>query len=87
MGASPTALSSDDHKQQLERQDAKFSTADHTTLEQLKLNIRTREERFVVKGIGNLAMGGGQCRGKKHHPYPAKDVPYPRSYEKEVMDL
>ena len=41
----------------------------------------------MLKGIGNLVLGGGQCRGKKHHPYPAKEVPYPRSYEKEVVDL
>lgn len=85
MGA-PTALFSDDPRQ-LEGQDAKFSTADRTTLEQLKLNIRAREDRFVVKGIGNLVMGGGQCRGKKYHPYPAKEAAYPRSYDKEVMDL
>ena len=83
LGTAPTALSSDE----LEGQDAKFSTADRTILEQLKLNIRAREDGFVVKGIGNLVMGGGQCRGKKHHSYPAKQVPYPRSYDKEVMDL
>lgn len=51
------------------------------------MDIRAREAQFVLKGIGNLAMGGGQCRGKKYHSYPAKEVPYPRCYEKEVMDM
>lgn len=51
------------------------------------MNIRAREAQFTVKGIGNLVVGGGQSSGKKHHSYPAKEVPYPRSYEKEVVDL
>ena len=50
------------------------------------MSIRAREAQFVVKGIGNF-VGGGQSSGKKHHSYPAKEVPYPRSYEKEVIDL
>jgi len=41
----------------------------------------------VLKGVGGLAVGGGKCIGKRHHPYPAKEVPYPRNYEKEVVDL
>ena len=24
--------------------------------------------------------------GKKHHPYSNKDVPYPRSYERSILD-
>ena len=40
----------------------------------------------MVKGVGNFVVNG-QCRGKKHHPHPVKEVPYPRSYEKEVVDL
>ena len=51
------------------------------------MSIRAREAQFVAKGIGNLVVGGGQSPGKKHHSFPAKEVPYPRSYEKEVIDL
>lgn len=51
------------------------------------MSIRAREGQFALKGIGHLALGGGQCRGKKYHSYPSKEVPYPRSYEKEVVDL
>jgi hypothetical protein len=86
LGASPAALSTNDPKQ-LDELDLKFSTADRTILEQLKMSIRAREDQFVLKGIGNLTVGGGQCRGKKHHPYPSMEAPYPRSYEKEVVDL
>jgi len=71
LGTAPTS----DDPRQLEEQDARFSTADRTILEQLKLNIRAREGGFVVKGIGNLVVGGGQCRGKKYHSYPAKQGP------------
>lgn len=51
------------------------------------MSIRAREAQFVVKGVGNLAVGGGRSPGKKHHSYPANEVPYPRSYEREVVDL
>jgi hypothetical protein len=51
------------------------------------MNIRAREDQFVVKGIGNSVVGGGKSPGKKHHSYSAKEVPYPRSYEREVVDL
>lgn len=86
LGTSPTALLSNDPKQPDEL-DLKFPTADRTILEQLKMSIRAREGQFALKGIGHLALGGGQCRGKKYHSYPSKEVPYPRSYEKEVVDL
>jgi len=32
-------------------------------------------------------MGGRRCPGKKYHPYRKDEVPYPRSYDKEVVDL
>ena len=51
------------------------------------MSIRAREAQFVVKGIGNSVMGGGKSPGKKHHLYSAKEVPYPRSYEREIVDL
>ncbi|KAF8799001.1 hypothetical protein BYT27DRAFT_7264526 [Phlegmacium glaucopus] len=87
----PTSASSSKHDPQQpsshDRQDLKFSTADRTILEQLKMNIRAREAQFVVKGIGNMVVGGGKSPGKKHHSYSAKEVPYPRSYGREVVDL
>jgi hypothetical protein len=51
------------------------------------MSIRARDAQFVVKGIGKLVVGGGRSLGKKHHSYPAKAVPYPRSYDTEVVDL
>jgi hypothetical protein len=66
---------------------AKFSTADRTILEELKANILAREAQFVIKGIGHATVGGKKCPGKKYHPYPKEDVPYPRSYDREVVDL
>lgn len=72
---------------QLDSNLAKFSTADRTILEELKANIRAREAQFVVKGVGHTIVGGGRSPGKKHHPYSKKEVPYPRSYDTEVVDL
>lgn len=67
--------------------DPKFSTADRKILEELKLNISAREAQFVKKGTGvSFGRNGVGC-GKKHHPYSRRDVPYPRSYEREVLDL
>jgi hypothetical protein len=61
-------------------QNLRFSTADRTILEELKRNISARNAQFVVKGpvVGE---------GKKHHPYRKEEVPYPRNYEREVLDL
>ncbi|TFK74840.1 hypothetical protein BDN72DRAFT_634881 [Pluteus cervinus] len=64
----------------------KFSTADRTILEELKRNILARESQFVVKG----AIPGGPTgvrQGRKHHAYSRTEVPYPRSYERVVLDL
>jgi len=66
---------------------SKFSTADRTILEELKANILAREAQFVIKGIGHATVGGKKCPGKKYHPYSKEDVPYPRSYDREVVDL
>lgn len=51
------------------------------------MSIQEKEAQFVLKGIGNSVVGGGRSPGKKHHSYSAKKVPYPRSYEREVVDL
>lgn len=73
-----------------ERAGPNFSTLDRTILEELKLALTARESQFVYKGLGsgggmgNGAMGG---RGERHHPYPKEEVPYPRSYERGVVDL
>ncbi|KAG2009833.1 hypothetical protein CC2G_012717 [Coprinopsis cinerea AmutBmut pab1-1] len=65
----------------------KFSTADRTILEELKRNLHARDAQFVMKGVGVHLVDGTISPGKKHHPYTTKDVPYPRSYEREVIDL
>lgn len=36
--------------------------------------MKARDDQFVLKN------------GKKHHPYPPKEVPYPRSYERQAID-
>ncbi|KAG5652893.1 hypothetical protein H0H81_003257 [Sphagnurus paluster] len=64
----------------------KFSTADRTILEELKRNLKARESLFVMKGDGTLGSHLGS-RGKKHHAYSPNEVPYPRNYEREVIDL
>ncbi|TFY52472.1 hypothetical protein EVG20_g10534, partial [Dentipellis fragilis] len=56
------------------KKNANFSTADRAILEELKRGITARELQFVMKG------------GKKHHSYPAKEAPYPRNYERIVID-
>ncbi|KAJ7505232.1 hypothetical protein B0H11DRAFT_1977595 [Mycena galericulata] len=65
--------------------DPKFSTADRTILQELRRNIDARAAQFVVKG------GPGESTlmrlGARHHAYAREDVPYPRSYAREVLDL
>jgi hypothetical protein len=56
------------------QKDARFSTPDRAILEELKLGAAARESQFKTKG------------NKKHHAYPAKEAPYPRNYERPVMD-
>ncbi|THH08452.1 hypothetical protein EW145_g2690, partial [Phellinidium pouzarii] len=51
-----------------------FSTVDRTILAELKHNLSVREAQFIVKN------------GKKHHPHSVKRVPYPRNYERVVLD-
>ncbi|KAJ7600716.1 hypothetical protein C8J56DRAFT_15829 [Mycena floridula] len=72
----------------------KFSTVDRTILEELKRNIIARASQFVLKGgsaNGSLKSAGWGAQGigaaKKHHPYPKEEVPYPRNYERDVLDL
>jgi hypothetical protein len=67
-------------------QNPQFSTADRTILEELKRNISARAAQFTVKGAGAVD-GHGISTGKKHHPYRREEVPYPRSYDREVLDL
>lgn len=54
--------------------DVPFSTVDRAILEELKEKLRARESQFITRN------------GKKHHPFSAQDVPYPRNYEREVLD-
>ncbi|KAK1232824.1 hypothetical protein PQX77_004050 [Marasmius sp. AFHP31] len=91
-----TSMSSSELKNNL-----KFSTADRTILEELKRNLQARASQFVNKGgIPGLNMGdigaastfnrgkvGGIGGARRHHPYPKDEVPYPRSFDRDVMDL
>lgn len=54
--------------------EARFSTADRTILNELKFKMQAREAQFKVKN------------GKRHHPYSPKEVPYPLHYEQSVID-
>ncbi|KAK7048448.1 Methyltransf-25 domain-containing protein [Favolaschia claudopus] len=75
----------------------KFSTADRTILQELKRNIDARAAQFVIKGGGvgegekgsrGLGRAASMKRGgSKHHAYNRDEVPYPRSYASEVLDL
>ena len=57
-----------------QKSDAQFSTSDRAILEELRRNVGAREAQFVVRG------------GKKHHAYAAREAPYPRNYERLVLD-
>lgn len=46
-----------------------------------------RAVHFVIKGARHTLSDGGISPGQKHHVYPREVVPYPRSYEQEVIDL
>lgn len=52
-----------------------FSTPDRTILQELKHKMQARDAQFETRN------------GKKHHPYPPDVVPYPRSYERNVVDM
>ncbi|KAG6854133.1 hypothetical protein C0991_010297 [Blastosporella zonata] len=67
--------------------DLRFSTADRTILEELKRNLKAKDAQFVMKGEGSLLGPALGSRGKKHHAFPKEEVPYPRSYGREIMDL
>lgn len=66
--------------------DSKFSTADRTILDELRRNIKARAEQFAIKG-GNGIRWGEKGAGKRHHPFSKDEAPYPRSYERDVLDL
>ncbi|CAK5284078.1 unnamed protein product [Mycena citricolor] len=74
-------------------EDLKFSTADRTILKELKRNISARAAQFVIKGglddrSGYQPGGASFMRmGAKHHAFDHDEVPYPRSYAREVLDL
>ncbi|KAG6890598.1 hypothetical protein C0995_006574 [Termitomyces sp. Mi166 len=69
------------------QQNLNFSTADRTIFEELKRNLEARDAQFVIKGEGSSLGSPLTCRGKKYHAFPPERVPYPRSYEREVIDL
>ncbi|TBU23182.1 hypothetical protein BD311DRAFT_819838 [Dichomitus squalens] len=57
------------------KSDVQFSTVDRTILEELRQKIRAREEQFVTRS------------GRKYHAFSPADVPYPRSYDRQMVDL
>ncbi|KAI0755235.1 hypothetical protein C8Q80DRAFT_1094329 [Daedaleopsis nitida] len=57
------------------RSDVPFSTVDRTILEELRQKIRAREEQFVVRS------------GSKYHAFPPDEVPYPRCYDRQMVDM
>lgn len=57
------------------KSDVPFSTVDRTILEELRQKIRAREEQFVVRS------------GRKYHAFPSDEVPYPRSYDRNMVDM
>ncbi|PIL22811.1 hypothetical protein GSI_15506 [Ganoderma sinense ZZ0214-1] len=52
-----------------------FSTVDRTILQELRQKIRAREEQFVTRS------------GRKYHAFAPGDVPYPRSYDRQMVDM
>ncbi|KIL63270.1 hypothetical protein M378DRAFT_80013 [Amanita muscaria Koide BX008] len=76
-----------DHTRQNGGGDPKFSTADRKILQELQLTRTVREAQFARKGKGVTFGTNGALPGIKHHPYQRRQVPYPRNYEKEVLDL
>ncbi|KAI0771188.1 hypothetical protein BD413DRAFT_476314 [Trametes elegans] len=52
-----------------------FSTLDRAILEELRQKIRAREEQFVIRS------------GRKYHAFSPEDVPYPRSYDRQMVDM
>jgi hypothetical protein len=48
--------------------------------------LTARESQFVFKGPGG-GLGRRGEKGLAHHPFEKEEVPYPRSYEKGVLDL
>ncbi|KAH9065482.1 hypothetical protein EDB87DRAFT_1555929 [Lactarius vividus] len=70
----PHAVAATSTRVDLPKKDAQFSTADRAILHELKLGAAARESQFKMKG------------NKKHHPYPAKEAPYPLHYERPVID-
>ncbi|KAJ7695643.1 hypothetical protein B0H17DRAFT_1054971 [Mycena rosella] len=79
-------------QEQISAQDPKFSTADRTILKELKRNISARAAQFVIKGgpaeRGRATNGASFTRlGTRHHVYNREEVPYPRSYAREVLDF
>lgn len=53
----------------------------------IKEGQRAMERQFVIKGVGHTVLGGGRSAGKRCHPFSRREVPYPRSYDREVVDL
>lgn len=66
----------------------KFSTADRTILQELKRNIDAKEAQFLVKFNPRSGSGASGIAGRgRHHPFDKEQVPYPRNYDQEVLDL
>lgn len=76
---------------------ASFSTLNPTSVAELKNPLAAPESQFVFKGpsyLGSsIGLGLGRNRsaagkvGVRHHPFEKEEVPYPRSYERGVVDM
>ena len=51
-----------------------FSTTDRRILEELRRKMQARDAQFRV------------VHGTRHHPFSPDEVPYPRSYDRRVVD-
>ena len=67
----PTRITQDESA----KSDVPFSTVDRTILEELRQKIRAREEQFVIRS------------GRKYHAFSPTEVPYPRSYDRQMVDM
>ncbi|OCH90906.1 hypothetical protein OBBRIDRAFT_834627 [Obba rivulosa] len=54
--------------------EVQFSTVDRTILHEMRQKIDAKDDYFIMR------------RGKRHHKFPPHEVPYPRNYDKQVVD-
>lgn len=65
----------------------KINGYDTPTESRQNLEFLPADPHFIVKGEGTSSCLPLAHRGKKHHAFPPEKIPYPRNYEREVVDL